>query len=237
MIRTSGDFADERDRMSNKTRWFNFRKAVWGPIHKYMNDQINVICSNVSREMVGALGESFAQFGNVMGSRTSSLKGAQLGIISGVGNMAQSVESMITENEERKNKQEQVSTSMYSKLRKIMQVSTKGRGEAQNGMVEIGRKSSVSRGNIKSDALTSANGPIQNRAEKERYGNGDSRVRRNRPEMPYHFFRGGWVGGGGGLEQPSTCSSFTSMFSPGWGYSKIWRLWKIPEGGGNRPRK
>ena len=31
MIRKSGDFVDERGRMCNRTRWFNFRKAVWGP--------------------------------------------------------------------------------------------------------------------------------------------------------------------------------------------------------------
>ena len=51
-----GDFADERDRMSNQTRRFNFRKAIWGPIRKYMNGRIKVIGSNVCREMVAAVG-------------------------------------------------------------------------------------------------------------------------------------------------------------------------------------
>ena len=40
MIRTSGDFIDERGRMSNQTRWFNFGNAAWGSIHKYTNGEI-----------------------------------------------------------------------------------------------------------------------------------------------------------------------------------------------------
>ena len=55
-------------------------------------------------------GGSCEQFGIEMGSRASSLKDIQWGIISGVGNTAQDLESELTENEERSNKQEQVPT-------------------------------------------------------------------------------------------------------------------------------
>ena len=51
-IRMSCDFVDERDRgKNNQTRWFNFCKAVWGGIHNYMNYQIQLIGSDVSREI------------------------------------------------------------------------------------------------------------------------------------------------------------------------------------------
>ena len=51
--------------------------AVFGSIHKYMGEQINVIGPNVSQEMVAELRKSSGQFGNEMGSRASSLKGVQ----------------------------------------------------------------------------------------------------------------------------------------------------------------
>ena len=74
MIRTSGDFADGCDRISNQTRRFNFCKTAWGPIQIYLNDQIKVIGSMLSREMTQVLRESCEQFGNEMGSQVSSLK-------------------------------------------------------------------------------------------------------------------------------------------------------------------
>ena len=54
-----------------------------------MNDQIKVICSRLSQEMVELLSESFEQFGNEMSSRMSSLKDVQGVILSGLGNTAQ----------------------------------------------------------------------------------------------------------------------------------------------------
>ena len=51
----------------------------------------------------------------------NSLMDVQWGIVRGVGNMAQKVENKLTENEERKDKQEQVLTTMYNDVRKITQ--------------------------------------------------------------------------------------------------------------------
>ena len=96
-----GDFVDEGGRMSNQTRWFNSRKEVWWSIHKYMNGAIKVIGSMLSREMMGKLRQSCELFGNEMSNRMSPLKDVQGAIFFGVGNMAQAVESKITENEER----------------------------------------------------------------------------------------------------------------------------------------
>ena len=53
-----------------------------------------------------------------MDSQMSSLKGVQGEIISGAENTAQSTESKLTENGERNNKKEQVSTSTYAELHK-----------------------------------------------------------------------------------------------------------------------
>ena len=76
-----------------------------------------------------------------MGNKRSSLKDVPGEIISGVKNMAQALESKITENEDRGNTHEQFLTSMYDELHRIMQVLTQNREEeAQNGLVAIDRK-------------------------------------------------------------------------------------------------
>ena len=56
MVRTSGDFFDECDRMSNRAIWFNFCAAVWGDMRKYVVGRIKVIGSKVSQETVGGVG-------------------------------------------------------------------------------------------------------------------------------------------------------------------------------------
>ena len=58
MVRASGDFGDGRDRRSNRTRWLNFCKGIWGCIHNYMNERIQLIDSKVSEEIVEKLGNS-----------------------------------------------------------------------------------------------------------------------------------------------------------------------------------
>ena len=62
-----------------------------------------------------------------MGIQMGGLNDVQGGIVSGVGNMAQDSESKLTENGERNNKREQLSTAMFSELNKITQVLTKNR--------------------------------------------------------------------------------------------------------------
>ena len=105
-----------------------------------MAGQIKVIDANVIQEMVAELGESCENFWNDMCNQMSSLKAAQGEIISGVGNMAQAVDRKLNLNGERNNKPEQFPTSMYEELRKITQLLTQSRQEAQNGLVWIGRK-------------------------------------------------------------------------------------------------
>ena len=114
MIRTSGDFVDERDRVGNQTRRFKFRKEEWGPIHKYMNGRIKEIGSKVSLEMEGGIGESYEHLGHEAGSQMSSLRDVQGDIVSGVGNMAQDLERKLTDNAERNNKREQLMASTYA---------------------------------------------------------------------------------------------------------------------------
>ena len=73
-------FFDERDRISNQTRRFNFCKTVWGPIQIYLNGQIEVVGSRLCQEMVQVLRRSCEIFGNEMGIRMSSLKDVQGGL-------------------------------------------------------------------------------------------------------------------------------------------------------------
>ena len=185
MLRTSGDFADECDRMSNHTRWVNFCKTVWGPIQRHLGDQFKVIGTRLSQETVEILRESCGKFGNEMGSRMS-LKDVQGGIISGVGNMAQHVGSNLTENRERNSKKEQVPTAICTEFNKITQVSTQSREEeAHNGIVTIDQKLN----GLKAEVLTSANALIQNQSGQD-WKDHESRVRHGRPKMPYHLWGG-----------------------------------------------
>ena len=80
MVRISGDFFDDRDRVGNRNTWFNFRKALWRSIRKYMDGRIIVIGSNVSREMAGEVAKGREQFGNGMGNQMGSLNDVQLGL-------------------------------------------------------------------------------------------------------------------------------------------------------------
>ena len=77
MISAIGDFVDERGRIRNKTRRFNFCKTVRWAIKIYLGDQVEVIGSRLSQRMVHVLSESREQFGNEMGSQMSSLKDVQ----------------------------------------------------------------------------------------------------------------------------------------------------------------
>ena len=100
--------------------------------------------------------------------------------------MAQALGSKLTENGERNNKQEQFPTSMYAELRNIMQLLTQNRAEAENGPIAIDRKFNGLGKNIKAEALTSANSPIQNHTKNEWEYQDESRVTHSRPKMPYH---------------------------------------------------
>ena len=71
--------------------------------------------------------------------------------------MAQSAESKLTGNEERRNKQEQVSTAMLTELHKRTQLLTQNREEAHNGLVTIDQKLNW----LKGEVLTSANAHLE----------------------------------------------------------------------------
>ena len=86
--------------MGNRTRRLNFCKEVWTSIQIYSGDRIKVSGSTVSQETGEVSRGSFEQFGIEIGSQMSCLQDILGGIISCVGNMAPSVESKLTENEE-----------------------------------------------------------------------------------------------------------------------------------------
>ena len=73
----------------------------------------------------------------------NSLTGGQGGIFSGVGNMAQAVEYRLTENVGSRNKKEQVLTTMYTDVPKIIQELGLSREETlqtNKGLVAMGQK-------------------------------------------------------------------------------------------------
>ena len=109
-----------------------------------------------------------------------------------MGNTAKAVESKLTENEERNNKLKQVSAAMCTELHKITQALTQNREESHNGLVTIDRKLNV----LNDEVLTSANARIQKHSGQEWKEHGESRVRQNHPERPYHRWVGVVVGGG-----------------------------------------
>ena len=80
-----------------------------------------------------------------------------------MGNIAQGVGSKITENAESNNKQEPVSTAVFTELRKITQVLTQSREEEQNVLVTIDQKFN----GLEAEVLTCANALIQNHSDKE----------------------------------------------------------------------
>ena len=55
MIRASGDFSDGFGLMSNQTWRFNFCKTSCVSIQRHLGNQIKVIVSRVSQEMVAVL--------------------------------------------------------------------------------------------------------------------------------------------------------------------------------------
>ena len=124
-----------------------------------------------------------------MGIRAIPLKDVQGGIISGVGNMAQAVESKLAENDERNKKQEQVPTAVFTELHKITQLVTQSReAGARNGLVAIDQKLN----GLKAEALTSANALSQKDSDQGWKDHVESRDGRSRPKIPYH------LGGGKG---------------------------------------
>ena len=171
--------------MSNQARRFNFCKTVWGAIQRHLGDQIKIIGSRVSQEMVEVLRASCEQFGHEMGRQMSTSKSVQGGIASGVKNTAQDVESKLTENEDRRNKQVHVPTAMFTELSEITQVLTKNREEARNGLETIDQKLN----GCKAEVLTSANTPIQTRSEQE-WKDHESRDRHSKNKDALSF-RGG----------------------------------------------
>ena len=131
--------------------------------------------------MVGVFGGSCGKFGKERGSRESALNDVTGGIVSGVGNMTQAVEGNLTESEGRNNKQEQVSTAMFTELNKITQVLTHNREEARNVLVTIGPKLN----GLEAEALTSLNTLIHHHSEQE-WQDRESSVRHGHPKIPYH---------------------------------------------------
>ena len=79
-IRLSGDFVDESARVSNRAKWFNFRKTVLGKIHNYMNEQFQHVGSNVSQEIIAKLRSKWGAAGFFKGcSRRNCWRGGKPG--------------------------------------------------------------------------------------------------------------------------------------------------------------
>ena len=115
------DFVDERDRgNNNRARWHKFCKSACGGVHNYANGKVRPVGSNVGQEILGKLRTSCEQFGNEIRAQLNSLNDAPWGIVIALKNMAKTVGRKLTGNEEISNKQDQVLTTMYTDIQKII---------------------------------------------------------------------------------------------------------------------
>ena len=153
-------------------------------IHNYANEQIQLIGPNASWEILGKLRTSSEQFVTEIGAQFDSLEDVQGEIVTGVENMAQTVEYKLTENEERNNKIEQVPTSMYTDVQKItheLGQNLDATKQTNKGLVATGRKLRGLGENIRNEVWTSVNTLIQTYTEQEPKTQKESMVRPSHP--------------------------------------------------------
>ena len=119
-------------------------------------------------------------------AQLDSLRGAQGVIVGEVGNLEQTVENKLKENEERNDKREQVLETLHTNMQKItlgLGINREATMQINKELVPLGRKMRVLGGNMKSGVMKSANKLRQNYTESATRK--ETTVRTKLPKMPY----------------------------------------------------